>query len=122
MKQERVSRLLPSAALISLVGLWLLDAPRVDAQAPGSSVRLLAVGDTGDDKGSADVVKALEAQVRAHRTDAVVFLGDNFYPAGLNGKDWQGLLERVMNPFRNVVDAVGSNNVHAVTGNHDYYQ
>ncbi len=52
------------------------------------------------------------------------FLGDNFYPIGLNVSDSlerRALLDSVMAPLRPALNRLGPQNVHAIPGNHDYY-
>lgn len=54
----------------------------------------------------------------------LAFLGDNFYPIGLNHPDEdvrKKLIEDVFTPLRPVMKAIGPENVRAVPGNHDYY-
>lgn len=110
-----------SPGMMGLVGLFLLAPPGAGAEAPASSVRVLAVGDTGD-KHSVAVASALRSRAEAERTDAIVFLGDNFYTHGLNLDKWQKLVTLIMDPFRPAIAAAGGpTHVHAVAGNHDYY-
>ena len=55
--------------------------------------------------------------------NALLFLGDNFYPNGLNiEKDQrETMVEQVIGPHRPLMNALGKKNVLAIAGNHDYY-
>ncbi len=54
---------------------------------------------------------------------SIVFLGDNFYPIGLNHEpeDRLELVHQVIGPLVGTLEQIGTANVHAVPGNHDYY-
>jgi len=51
------------------------------------------------------------------------FLGDNFYPTGLNvpEDDVVSTINACLEPFSPAFERLGPENVHAVPGNHDYY-
>lgn len=95
-------------------------------------IRLVVLGDHGNTKGTAAGMRQVAEQLwrfqntAAKKIDAVVFLGDNFYPRGLNEKHWQAKREAVLGPFREQgtqrVLGLPRERVHAVTGNHDYYR
>lgn len=55
--------------------------------------------------------------------NSVAFVGDNFYPIGLNVDEGARieLVEQVMGPMARLLKQLGRTNVHAVPGNHDYY-
>jgi hypothetical protein len=55
---------------------------------------------------------------------SVLFLGDNFYNTGLNipSDDVEGKIKSVLGPFREIFGRLGSANIHAIPGNHDYYR
>lgn len=56
--------------------------------------------------------------------DAILFLGDNFYNTGLNipSDDVQGMVKSILGPFKLPLEGLGRKNVHAVAGNHDWYE
>lgn len=88
----------------------------------------IAVGDAGE-TGSAlrSTAKYInEMYTEQHdggKPDAMIFLGDNFYPLGLNVPvdDVTGKIKSVLGPYRQTFEGIGRTNVHAVAGNHDYY-
>lgn len=55
--------------------------------------------------------------------DAMIFLGDNFYPTGLNVPvdEVDGRVKKTLGPFKLPFEGLGRNRVHAIPGNHDYY-
>ncbi len=55
--------------------------------------------------------------------DVLLFLGDNFYPIGLNvpKDEVESLVQNILGPFRPTFEGLGQSNVHAIAGNHDYY-
>ena len=89
----------------------------------------IAIGDAGypgpilDE--NAATIKSITATLHRNKRplDAMVFLGDNFYPIGLNlypvDRTW--LISEVINPHAYTFLKLGPKNVHAVPGNHDYY-
>lgn len=68
-----------------------------------------------------------EAKERASTGKPVgllLFLGDNFYPNGLNHEDEdtrRELIRDVLGPHAELMRMLGRNNVHSIPGNHDYY-
>ena len=91
--------------------------------------RFIAVGDAGEPgeihRSTAARVVALHNELRERRTPSslLIFLGDNFYPNGLNRpetvKRW--LIREILTPYQPVLADLGPSRVHAVSGNHDYY-
>lgn len=91
--------------------------------------RFIAVGDAGDPgeihRSVAARIVALHNELRDRRrpSSLLLFLGDNFYPVGLNRplpvQRW--LVDEILTPYRPVMAELGRSRVHAVTGNHDYY-
>lgn len=63
-------------------------------------------------------LEALGTPVRA-----TVFMGDNFYPVGLNreASDRVELVRGVLGPLAYSLRQIGRENAHAIPGNHDYY-
>ena len=53
----------------------------------------------------------------------LLFLGDNFYPIGLNQPEPERtkLIADVLGPHAGLLKSLGKQNVHAIAGNHDYY-
>lgn len=116
-------RLLP---LISSV-LLLAGVPAM-AQ-PGRPLAFIAIGDTGDPgpthSSTAEAVNTTAATLARAGTPASImfFLGDNFYPSGLNtwGSEWKALRDTIMAPYLDLLRRMGRDNVRAIPGNHDYY-
>lgn len=89
----------------------------------------IAIGDAGypgpilDQNGAA--INGITASLDKEKNplDALVFLGDNFYPIGLNirPKERTSLISEVLSPHAYTLLTLGPKNVHAVPGNHDYY-
>lgn len=94
-----------------------------------TGLTLAAIGDAGETGRQLDgVARHLAERYSAasgRKLDGLLFLGDNFYPTGLNQgseADAAARVElRVSRPFAPVLAALGPGSVHAVTGNHDYY-
>jgi hypothetical protein len=90
---------------------------------------LIALGDAGEVTGiMKDNAKMMTKLFRQDRLDALIFLGDNFYPTGLNfnseqdpKKEVPKRIKDMLGPFREIMRGLGRQNVHAVPGNHDYY-
>lgn len=102
-----------------------------------AGVRIALVGDQGDDASPnpiscfgadrqplgclGEALSRIQAREFAEASpfDALVFLGDNFYPRGLNEGRWEKKRDTVLRYFRGLLPA---DHVHAIAGNHDYYQ
>lgn len=84
----------------------------------------VAIGDVGE---AGDILKHNAAVMRKmYREDkfhALIFLGDNFYPIGLNipRAKVSKKIKSVLDPFNEVTNSLGRTQVHALAGNHDYY-
>lgn len=65
----------------------------------------------------------LRKMFREDRFQALIFLGDNFYPTGLNvpRARVQDKITAMLGPFEEVLQGLGREQVYAVAGNHDYY-
>lgn len=125
-------RILP-AGLPLLLFFFLFSFPPLRAQRQGGDSRpgftFFAVGDAGKPGallgGTAIAMREEAERLRAEGDplEAVIFLGDNFYPNGLNleEKERSELIEEVMGPHRPLLLPLGRENVHAIAGNHDYY-
>jgi predicted phosphodiesterase len=91
---------------------------------------LVAIGDAGERNDILDDnAKTMTEIFRRNRFDALIFLGDNFYPSGLNfnankdpRREVPSKIKKALGPFREVMRGLGRQNVHAVAGNHDYYK
>jgi len=133
---------------VGVVGLALLLASVSCTEPPAgpSGFSLLAVGDTGAPPDDAegyphllDVGAAMAAEHRERPVDALVLLGDNFYPDGLRSPDLLARIRAtVVRPFcpflaltaprsAEVADACGNRGAEhqsipllVVLGNHDY--
>ncbi|MBC8145601.1 MAG: metallophosphoesterase [bacterium] len=101
-----------------------------DAGAQGARpFSFVAIGDAGEPGGTVGAVaRATDSyDARAMRdgfpVSTLLFLGDNFYPVGLNQPDAvrRRLIKGALDPFRNILQRLGRNNVHAIAGNHEYY-
>lgn len=114
--------------LPALLLLGLLFSSRLSAQERPFS--FIAVGDAGQ-KGAvlnatarAMDSAALHQDVAGAPVSLLLFLGDNFYPIGLNRSESEvtDLIHAVLiEPHRALMSRLGPDNVHAVAGNHDYY-
>jgi 3',5'-cyclic AMP phosphodiesterase CpdA len=99
-----------------------------EADTRNHPLTVLAVGDAGE---SGSILRACGSYATDMYTgrhdggvfDAMIFLGDNFYNIGLNGKldDAQSKAKKILGPFREPMRGLGRANVHAIPGNHDYY-
>lgn len=68
--------------LLVLLGFWL---NLVNAQEVKHSIYL--IGDAGKDTLPGPALRLLEDELLENKLSSVIFLGDNIYPAGLEGKD-----------------------------------
>lgn len=88
-------------------GAWLAAlalacaAPQPHLPGPSPRLSFLALGDTGTSesrllpgRGQETVARALAAEDRRLPVDAVVFLGDNFYPQGLQMRELEDRVRR----------------------------
>jgi hypothetical protein len=89
----------------------------------------IAIGDGGQAgatlSGNADAMQQeiISLQMQKTPLSLLLFLGDNFYPVGLNQPEPKrsALIASVLGPYRDMMTALGRENVHAIAGNHDYY-
>lgn len=90
---------------------------------------IILIGDAGEPGGILDSnARLMEEWSRPERNGGadvglLFFLGDNFYPIGLNNDSAtnQRLIEECLGPHQRLLAQLGRNNVHAMAGNHDYY-
>ncbi len=90
----------------------------------------MVIGDAGEagpelaDNARWMVARADDLAANSRPLGLLVFLGDNFYPNGLNHDEQAKrteLIDQVLGPHRPLMARLGRANVHAVAGNHDYY-
>ena len=89
---------------------------------------IIAIGDTGENtkdlRSNASYISDMYTGAHGGGAfDALVFLGDNFYPTGLNvpADEVDGKMNSVLGKFKVPFTGLGRSNVHAIAGNHDYY-
>jgi len=108
--------------------LLLLSSVQLCAQ--GRPFTFLAVGDAGqagavlDNTARSMERVSLQLEKEGKAVSLLLFLGDNFYPIGLNRseKEVTALIHSVLiEPHSALLARLGPENVHAVAGNHDYY-
>ena len=84
----------------------------------------IAIGDTGE---KSDILennaKTLRRMLAEDSFQVMVMLGDNFYPIGLNVPEHEvdEKISEVLSPLYEVMRPLRRENVHALSGNHDYY-
>jgi hypothetical protein len=108
--------------------LSILTAPTIHAQT-GAPLSFIAIGDAGEPgpilnenaRAMSSVAETLRR--RGAPVNLLLFLGDNFYPNGLNRseEDRAHLIRDVLGPVEPLMREIGRDDVHAVAGNHDYY-
>ncbi len=89
---------------------------------------VVAIGDAGEGGSTLRANAALVNDMYSGRhnggaPEVMLFLGDNFYPIGLNvpNDEVESLVHSILGPFRPTFEGLGRSNVHALAGNHDYY-
>lgn len=84
-----------------------------------NQAHILLLGDTGEPgKEQNEVAETMEKLCRKYNVDFVIFLGDNFYPAGVESVDdpkWQTHFEK---PYG--LPCLGTLKFYPIFGNHDY--
>ncbi|MEP7217593.1 MAG: metallophosphoesterase [Bacteroidota bacterium] len=120
-----------SDRLLLLLTTLLLTLPPMAARAQQPvPLTFLAIGDAGQagDEMSGNARHMLEqatlGAAAGEPVSLLFFLGDNFYPHGLNGytdKKRVELIKNVMGPHRTLMEMLGRENVQSIPGNHDYY-
>ncbi len=92
------------------------------------SLTIIAIGDAGDTgpalRGNATYINDMFTGGHdGGKPDAMIFLGDNFYPTGLNipSDEVRSKINKILGPYRATFEGLGRTNVHAIAGNHDYY-
>lgn len=103
----------------------------VSAQPPRDRpFNMIVIGDAGEAGADLDgnargmAQLARDADHRGEPVGLLLFLGDNFYPNGLNHESpakRAGLIRAVLGPHAELMRRLGPTNVQAIPGNHDYY-
>ncbi len=84
--------------------------------APATTVRFIAVGDTGKgNAGQYEVARAMDAKCRVSGCDFVVLLGDNIYESGASSVTDPLFQDRFEKPYAAIPVPF-----YAILGNHDY--
>lgn len=114
--------------LIGVTALSCSHQQSIHEPAEGKPLTVIAIGDAGEPgnllRDNAKLVENMySGRHSADLPDAMFFLGDNFYPTGLNvpADEVDKKIKKTLGPFRETFEALGRKNVHAVAGNHDYY-
>jgi hypothetical protein len=118
-----------TSRILPLIAALLLVASAPSSAQPGRPFSFIAIGDAGQPgsthSSTAAAVNATATTMTASGSapGMMIFLGDNFYPSGLNTSDaqWVALRDAILEPYRDLMRRVGRENVRAITGNHDYY-
>lgn len=115
-------------AALTIVVAGCASSKRTENDQAHKPLTIVAIGDAGD-RGS--ILRANARHINdmssgahdAGKPDAIMFLGDNFYPIGLNipTDDVRSTVRNVLGLFRPTLEELGRTHVHAITGNHDYY-
>ncbi len=110
--------------LLNGLGVFSCGPALVDFQPTEADFSFVAIGDTGE---RGDLLEqnaaVLRKMFRQDRFQSLIFLGDNFYPTGLNvpREKLQDKINSMLDPFAEVLQGLGRENVFALAGNHDYY-
>lgn len=94
-----------------------------------TSFSFIAIGDAGQAgpvlNGNAKAMLSWTERLASERKNVglLLFLGDNFYPIGLNrtAPARKKLIEEIIGPHRELMQKLGRENVRAMSGNHDYF-
>ena len=90
---------------------------------------MFVIGDAGkagkvlDNNARALEIEGERLKAEGSSVNAITFLGDNFYPVGLNHDEEvrRDLVNDVLGPVAYFLRTLGRENSHAIPGNHDYY-
>jgi hypothetical protein len=89
---------------------------------------VIAIGDAGEKNGDQRangklIWRMMTGEHDGGAPDVLLFLGDNFYPTGLNtaADEVDSRIDNVLTPFEETMQSLGKAYVHAIPGNHDYY-
>lgn len=109
--------------------LLVVCGGRIEGQSTGTGpLTIIALGDAGENTSILRANASYISDMYTGRHDGgsfgvMLFLGDNFYPTGLNVpfSDVDGKVNSVLGKFKVPFTGLGRENVHAIAGNHDYY-
>lgn len=116
-----------SLIIIILVGFfyWRHRAPSWNGQdlhpslETGDDFEILLVGDMGSgDANQASIAQAMNSYCQGHKLSAIIFLGDNFYPKGVESPEDPQWETTFVKPYN--LDCIGKLPYYALLGNHDY--
>jgi hypothetical protein len=123
-----------AGAVASCVALMFLLFPVAGnctshpGQEPREPLIVIALGDAGASgsvlRGNSSYISEMyTGQHDAGRFQALLFLGDNFTPTGLNvpASSVEGEIASSLGPFKVPMDGLGKGSVYAIPGEHDYY-
>jgi hypothetical protein len=95
---------------------------------PAGPLTVIAIGDAGTSgailRANASYISQMyTGQHDAGKYGALIFLGDNFTPTGLNvpASSVDGEIASSLGPFKLPMDGLGRERVQAIPGEHDYY-
>ncbi len=116
-------------ALFAALGVNACSSQKEATHAePGDRFNVVVLGDAGEKNGDLRSIGSLLTRMQngehdGGRTDAMIFLGDNFYPTGLNvpAADVDGKVSSILGQFDELIEELSPDRVHAIAGNHDYY-
>jgi hypothetical protein len=118
---------LASAIFLALLTSFATGAHRFNGD-PEEPLTIIAIGDAGESgsvlSGNSGYLSEMyTGQHDAGRYQALLFLGDNFTPTGLNvpASSVEGEIASSLGPFKVPMDGLGKEHVHAIPGEHDYY-
>ncbi|MEW6511682.1 MAG: metallophosphoesterase [Bacteroidota bacterium] len=116
---------------VAFTFLALVGSASAGVPPPGprtGPLTVVALGDAGDNTSALRacgmyLTNMHVGQHDAGTFDALIFLGDNFYPTGLNipVDDVAKKVASTLEPFKVPMEELGRSRVHAIAGNHDYY-
>jgi hypothetical protein len=115
---------------LPLLSLLLFGLLPLNTGAQTRPLSFIAIGDAGAEgevlQGNAQHMLdiANEENRNGKPISLLFFLGDNFYPNGLNHPEEEKrseLIRTIIGPHQQLLSMLGPGNVHAFPGNHDYY-
>jgi|GEM_PF-1129856 len=116
--------------LLATAFLLALSLAPDSARGQSKPFTFITIGDGGDAGTVLDgcarymLEAAREGDRQGRPIQLLLFLGDNFYPNGLNHpreETRRDLIRDILGPHTELMRKLGRDNVHAIPGNHDYY-
>ncbi len=127
MSKKKLALVVLLAILFIAVCQWRYRAPSWNGQdihpvlEAGEEFELLLVGDMGTgDEHQAAVAVAMNRYCHSHKLAAIIFLGDNFYPKGVESVDDPQWQSKFVKPYGTDSDCLSKLPFYALLGNHDY--